>query len=139
MKKIILITALLFSASLLAAQTGSWKIKINNKTILTTSREDTTKNKKTIRLTEWEKRGNLEIFFLEDDKDTWVRSFLFYDRADNEIFKKDSSTHVKIPIQKLKKLFAGKKEIIIYTTISPIDPTIAIRMRRVHLCTLRLP
>lgn len=121
------------------AQTGSWKIKLNNKTVLTTSQESEITNTKKIKAAEWKKPGNLEILFTESEKDTWIRSFLFYDGNDNEILRKDSTDHTKIPLKELKRLFADKKEIIIYTTIAPADPRIAIRMRRVHLCTLKLP
>lgn len=139
MKRIFLITSLLLAVTYSGAQSGSWKVKVNNKPVLTTSKEDTLANKKTINRTEWKKTGNLEIIFTENEKDTWMRSFLFYDRADNELLRKDSNTHIIISLKELKKLFAGKKEIIIYTTIAPVDPNLAIRMRRVHLCTLRIP
>ncbi len=120
------------------AQTGSWKIKLNNKLILAAANEDEIKNIKKISATEWKKKGNLEINFTETDPDTWYRAFRFCDEADNELLVTDSSSTVKIPVSKLRALFKGKKKIVIYTTISPRDPNLAVRIRRVHLCTLRL-
>lgn len=120
------------------AQTGSWKIKLNNKLVLATANEDEVKNVKKITAAEWKKNGKLEIHFTETDPDTWYRAFRFCDEADNELLVTDSSSMVKIPISKLRTLFKGKKKIVIYTTISPRDPNLAVRIRRVHLCTLRL-
>ena len=139
MKKTILIACLLFSTLFLAAQSGSWVIRLNNKTILSTRKEDAVKNVKKINLADWKKSGKLEILFAEDEKNTWMRYFLLVDESDNELLRKDSTTHAKISLVELRKAFAGKKLIKIYTTISPLDPNIAIRMRRVHLCTLQLP
>jgi archaellum biogenesis ATPase FlaH len=139
MKKFVLIISLLFSTLFTVAQSGSWIIKMNNKTILSTRQEDVTKNGKKISSAEWKKSGNLEILFAEDEKNTWMRYFQLVDESDNEILRKDSTTHAKISLAELRKLFTGKKTINIYTTISPLDPNIAIRIRRVHLCTLQLP
>jgi hypothetical protein len=139
MKKIILLSGLLFSMLFAVAQSGSWIIKMNSKTILSTRQEDAVKNVKKISPAEWKKLGNLEIIFTEDEKNTWMRYFQLVDESDNEIVRKDSTTHAKISLAQLRKEFAGKKKITIYTTISPLDPNIAIRMRRVHLCTLQLP
>jgi len=79
----------------------------------------------------------LEISFTEDEPDTWWRSFHFNDEQDNELIRKDSVTYFKIPAKELQRIFTGKKEIRIYTTIAPRDPNLAVRIRRVHLCTLR--
>ncbi len=139
MKKIIVLTCVLFTTLLLTAQTGSWIIKMNNKTICSTRQEDAKKNVKKIKSTEWKRSGKLEIIFTEDEKNTWMRSFQFVDEQDNDILRKDSTLHATLLLVELRKLFTGRKEIKIYTTISPLDPGIAIRIRRVHLCTLQLP
>jgi len=68
-----------------------------------------------------------------------MRSFLLVDESDNEILRADSTLHARISLAELRRLFAGKKQLVIYTTISPLDPNLAIRIRRVHLCTLQLP
>lgn len=139
MKYIILLTSLLFTVLTTQAQKGSWIIKLNNKTVLSTRQEDVIKNVKKIKSTDWKKPGKLEIIFTEDEKDTWMRSFQFADEMDNDILRKDSTLHSTISLVEIRQLFAGKKQIKIYTTISPLDPGIAIRIRRVHLCTLQLP
>lgn len=138
MKKVIALASLLFCLTAIEAQSGSWNIKLNGKLLLSTSKEDEKINCKKVKAAQWSKNGYLEINFTEDEPDTWWRSFLFYDEQDNELLRKDSTTSYKILAKELFKLFSGKKEIRIYTTIAPRDPNLAIRMRRVHLCTLRL-
>lgn len=118
------------------AQEASWKIKLNNKTLLATSKENEEKN--IIKAEEWKKDGYVEISFTEAEPDTWWRSFLFYDEYDTEIIRKDSILTYRLFVKHLIKKFAGKKQIRIYTTVSPKDPNLGVRIRRVHLCTLRL-
>lgn len=122
-----------------AAQTGSWAIQLNNKTILITKTEEPLKNIRKISKAEWKKNGTLEISFRDDEPLVWWRSFLLNDDMDNELYRKDSVVTIKISLASLRVMFRGKKEIRIYTTIAPRDPRMAIRIRRVHLCTLQLP
>ena len=141
MKKIFLITTLIFVAMVTQAQEprDSWKIKFNSKLLLSTSEENETQNVKKIPATEWKKNGYLEINFKEAYPNTWKRSFLFFDETDEQILAKDSVRSVKLAVASLRKLYAGKKQVRIYTIIYPLNPDIAIRIRRVHLCTLQLP
>jgi len=122
-----------------APKKDSWKIKLNNKVLLATSRENEKANTKKITSAELKKNGYLEISFKESIPNTWKRSFLFFDKKDNQLLAIDSVTYTKIQMATLRKLFGVQKEIIIYTTVAPLDPNIAIRIRRVHLCTLQLP
>ena len=122
-----------------AQKVDSWKIKLNNKQLLATSKENEKANIKKITSAELKNNGYLEISFKESSPNTWKRSFLFFDKEDNQLLAIDSITYTKIQIATLRELFAGKKEIRIYTTVSPLDPNIAVRIRRVHLCTLQLP
>ncbi len=118
----------------------SWTIKLNNKVLLTASKEDTLANTKKIKALEWRKTGYLEVFYKEAEPATiFYHSFLFNDENDNQLLTKDSTTHAKIAIATLRKLFAGKKKIIIYTVQAPKNPMMAVRMRRIYLCTLLLP
>jgi hypothetical protein len=144
MKRIFILAGLIFIAMATKAQHAppkedSWKIKLNNKLLLATSKEDEKANSKKITSAEWRMNGYLEISYTESDPAMWKRSFLFYDEQDNQLISKEGVTYFKTSIANLHKAFAGKKEIRIYTTVSPRDPNIAIRIRRVHLCTLQLP
>ena len=118
---------------------SSWKVKLNGKTLLSTSTEDEKINSKKITISEWKKNGSLEISYTDVDPSFWIRSFLFVDENDQQLFTADSTTKVKITLAKLRKIFAGKKKIVIYIVGRPTNPDIAVRIRRVHLCTLKLP
>lgn len=139
MKIILIALTCLLTGIQVIGQTGSWKIKMNGKILLSAASEDETANTRKVKSADWKKSGNLEIIFTESEPDMWYRSFLFYDKEDNELLRKDSSSKIKVSLADLRRYFKGKKEILIYTTMAPRDPTIAIRMRRVHLCTLKLP
>lgn len=120
-------------------QEGKWTIKMNGKILLSTSTEDEKTNTKKISLTEWKKTGSLELSFTDADPVFWIRSFLLVDENDVQLFNADSTIKLKISLSKLRKLFTGKKRIVIYTVARPSNPDIAVRIRRVHLCTLKLP
>jgi hypothetical protein len=118
--------------------TPSWKIKINNKLVLSTSVESETRNIRNISALEWKKNGVLEIIYTDTDTKDWIRSFLFFDDQENPLLTLDSVNTARVPLTELRTLSSGKKTIKIYTVVRPTDPDIAIRIRRIHLCTLRL-
>jgi hypothetical protein len=68
------------------------------------------------------------------------RSIFFLDENDDELIREDDVSRVKISSKELKKAFAGKSKIKIFTIAVPTDPELAarVRVRRVHLCTLEL-
>ncbi len=118
----------------------SWKIRWNKKTILVANKEDEVANTRTIKYSDWKKNGNLEIIYTEAAPDTILwHSFLLFDDEGHQLLSKEKTLYAKISIEELRKLFAEKKQIKIYTIVSPRNPKFAVRMRRVHLCTLQLP
>ena len=121
------------------AQSGSWKIRINGKVVLSTSVENEDKNVRSISSSDWNSQGKLEISFKDNEPNGWKRTFHFYDENDNEIQVMDSVNFYSIKLTDLHKLLEGKRQLRIFTTVTPLDPNIAVRIRRVHLCTLRLP
>ena len=139
MKGIILALALVFGLVSVNAQGGTWKILLHGKIILSTGVEDENNNVRKLTLKEWKKKGQLEIDFKEPQPEFWKRSFLFFDENDEQLWTIDSVTRARIPLTDLRKAFKNKKQVRIYTVITPLDPNIAVRIRRVHLCTLRLP
>lgn len=139
MKKIVWITGLILTVLATTAQDGSWTIRMNTKLLLSARKENETTNSIKIKSSEWKKNGFLEVSYKENDLNTWIRSFLFFDEEDNQLLNKDSTTYSKITLSSIRKAFTGKKEVRIYTIVAPVDPKIAIRIRRVHLCTLKLP
>lgn len=139
MQKLVVFLLLGFLSLSVQAQTGKWMIKLNGKVVVATAEENKDVNTKNIKSSEWKKKGYLEILFTENEPNTWKRSFLFNDESDQQLLTKDSVTKVKIPLAELRKTFAGKREVAIYTIVSPLDPTVMIRMKSIHLCTLKLP
>jgi len=121
------------------AQETGWKIVLNKKILLSTNTENEIKNVRKISRKEWNKHGNLEVHFINPQPETWIHSVLFYDEKDNEIFSVNDVTGSKTSLDSLRTLFRGKMEVRLYSVVAPRDPNIAIRIRRVHLCTLRLP
>lgn len=142
MRKLFLLPLLLLSMLLASAQ-ASWRIKLNDKTVLLASKENEAANTKKIMPAAWNKnKGCLEIIYKDDksEKD-WYRSFFIGDDSGNDLIRKDSVNKLEISTKTLKKALNGKKKIIIYTAAVPSDPELAarVRIRRVHLCTLELP
>lgn len=116
----------------------SWKITLNNKTILSTSNPDETLNTKKIKSTDWKKNGFLEISYIETPASQWLHSIQLDDETGNLLLSKDS-VHAKIPVATIRKLMAGKKQLKIYMVVSPPNPEMMAPSRRHHLCTLKLP
>ena len=138
--KIIFLIAILFLNQSLSNAQDSWIIKWNKKTILIANKEDEVANTRKLTPSDWKKNGNLEIIYTEAEPDTILwHSFLLFDEDDHQILSREKTLSTKIAIPLLRKLFAGKKEIKIYTFVSPRNPKFAVRIRRVHLCTLQLP
>jgi hypothetical protein len=139
MKKFFLVNFVLLLATTCPCQDGKWMIKINGKPLLITSTEDKAANTKIIKSSVWRKSGYLELIYTESEPNAWKRSFQLVDENDNQLLSRDSTTKIKIPLYQLRKIFAGKKELTIYTVVAPANPDIMIRIRRVHLCTMKLP
>jgi hypothetical protein len=116
----------------------SWKITLNNKTVLSTGTQDETLNTKKIKSTEWKKNGFLEISYIETPPSHWLHSIQFDDELGNQLLSKDS-VYAKIPVATIRKLMAGKKQLKIYMVVSPSNPLSMAPSRRHHLCTLKLP
>lgn len=120
---------------------NSWKICVNNKVVLSAAAEDESSNNKRIGAADWKKDGSLEIAYKEIPVNkSLIRSIILVDENDNELFRKNDVSSLKIPLRELKTTAAGKNKIRIFTIAIPRDPELAarVRVRRVHLCTLEL-
>ena len=140
MKKLLLLSLITTLAFAVHAQ-DTWTIRLNNKTVIT-GKTDADVPVKIIKRSELGKPGSLQVFYKQSPSDTkWKRSILLFDENDVEISRIDSLTaKSKISTATMKKGFAGKKEIRIYTIALPTDPALAaaVRVRRVHMGTLEL-
>jgi hypothetical protein len=120
----------------------TWTIKLNNKTILSTSNEDETANTKKLRVRDLTSaKSSMDISYTQGRVRTgFHRSINFYDENDKQLLTKKIKSNIRLNNKELKKLAAAGKTIKIYTIAIPSDPEIAatVRVRRVHLCTLEL-
>ena len=138
MKFLIFSIALLSFISLSAQD--SWKVMHNGKTILNTDVESVEKNTIEIKASELKKKSYLCISYNEAVKQgDWKRSIIVFDEKDNQLYKKENFT-VKIENSILMGLFNKSKVLKVYTTSLPKDPKLAaaVRIRRVHLATIRM-
>ena len=139
MKTILLIAILFLNQTIIHPQ-DSWNIRWNKKPILSANKEDEIANTRKIKFSDWKKNGSLEIIYKEAAPDTILwHSFLLFDEEDHQLLSREKTLSAKISLSLLRKLFTGKKQIKIYTIVSPRNPKFAVKMRRIHLCTLQLP
>jgi hypothetical protein len=137
MKFLIYLLGFIITTPVMQAQ-DSWKVTLNNKTLLSSSKSDETLNTKKVKSTDWKKNGFLEISYTETTPSSWLHSMQFTDELGNQLLTKDS-VYAKIPTASIWKLMAGKKQLKIYMAISPSNPMIMAPSRLLHLCTLKLP
>jgi hypothetical protein len=121
-----------------ASQSG-WDIKMNGRLLLNIPPETETAVVKKITRTEWYKNGSLEIKYHNTEKNPWKRSFSLTDEKDKEVYSAENTSYVKLSLARLRKLYKGKKQLRIYAIIAPPNPDMGAPIRRIHLCTLRLP
>ncbi len=128
---------LVFLTGLTAPAQHSWEICLNGKTALKSTEESEEKNVLTTRTAGL---NSLAVSYTEKNpKDQWERFIGLYDETDRELAKQ-KGTRLKLANTALKSLLPQSGKIKIYTWALPTDPKrkAAIRVRRVHLCTLIL-
>jgi hypothetical protein len=116
-------------------------INHNSKKMLTVTKEDAVKNKITIKAVDLKKTGSLVIAFpVSKTKSEWKRSIMIYDTTDNVLLTKEDVTGLTLKNTELIILLADKKQFSLFTTSIPRDPkkAAAVRVRRVHLCTVEI-
>ena len=134
-----LLFALLLGMAAIAQQ-DSWKVCLDKKELLQTSKEDEQKNVFTITSTELKKSKKFEINYKQASPDkAWERTISIYDVNDQEL-KTVKGNRFSLTTAALKSLLEQHKTIKFYTLYSPIDPKMKmmVRLRRVHLCTMVL-
>jgi hypothetical protein len=140
MLKTFLLFTMIASASV-EAQPDSWTVSLNKKVLLSANKESEQENIAAIKKSDIDKIGELEIVYNEANPNTaWKRTIGIFDENDKPLFEKAEILQIKISTADLRKLVDGKTKIKIYTWAIPKDPAkaAAIRIRRVHLCTLEI-
>lgn len=129
----------------LAQEEVTWKITLNKKVILTgIPSTDTPAYRIPLKKEELANNNLFKIDYLDKNarkgKDSWIRTMMVADSADNVLITKDSISQLMIYNKDLLKLIWARKKLIVYTWSAPPDPAMAavIRIRRQRLCTLEL-
>ncbi|MGZ3844640.1 MAG: hypothetical protein ACXVBH_01210 [Flavisolibacter sp.] len=122
------------------AKQDSWKVCLDKKVLLQTSKEDEQKNVFTITSADLKKSKKLELSYTQVASDKgWERTVSIYDANDQEL-KTVKGNKLSLKNSELRSLLEQHKTIKFYTLYSPTDPKMKamVRLRRVHLCTLVL-
>ena len=114
-----------------------WKVVVNDRTVLSTASEEEVKNVVVITAAELRKRNDLTIVYNERRKAGRERFMALYDDKDSVVMQQKGGLF-KLSNAALASLFKQSKKLKLYTWALPTDPKrkAAIRVRRVHLCTL---
>ncbi len=139
MKKILL--SAVFLLSLVAAQAQTrWTVSCSGKAVLKNVEEDPQKNTLRIKRSSLSKTGNITIAFASYDTSV-IRTVMADDSTRVGLKSwEDVKKPLAISNADLKVLLTGRNRIDIYFTEIPRDPKKAalVRVRPVHLCTIRL-
>lgn len=118
----------------------SWKITLNGKPVLSATTEDPEKNIIDISPSTLKNSKSFLLSYTETEKQKgWQRTITAYDSTDKELIKQAGTTF-KLSDKSLLSLLKKSHIVRIYTMYLPTDPKAkaSVRVRRVHLCTLRL-
>ena len=123
-----------------AVQQDSWRLCLDKKQLLKTSNEDEQKNIVSISSSELKMSELLDINYTQAAFEKgWERTLSVYDENDQEL-KTTKGNKLSLKTSVVKSLLEQHKAIKFYTLYSPTDPKMkaAVRLRRVHLCTVVL-
>jgi hypothetical protein len=118
-------------------QADSWRITHNGRLLLQANEENPQKNVATINRIDLNKTDFLWVRFAGTTTKGWVRSIYISGEKDEELAR-HSGNLFRISNSTLKALFKNRGRITVYTYTMPTDPKMkaAIKIRRVHLCTI---
>ena len=112
-----------------------WTIQLNSKTLLTATGEDTTRN--VVKANDL-KKGSLIVTYhpgkVENER---KRRIMIYDINDRELYAKETHS-ISIPVASLKKWRLTSPQVKVYTIPVLGEEGANVRLRRVHLCTIKL-
>lgn len=138
MKKSLILCSFILTTMWIQAQ-GKWQIILNKKPLLTTSEINDSLNTRIVKSSVWKSNGYLEVNYTEATPGNWIKSLHFIDENNNELIKRENTSHTKIKIATLRKLFSGKKSLRIYMSIDPPNPMMMAPPKMITLCILKLP
>ena len=138
MKIFTLLLSLTLGFSALAQD--NWKVALNGKELLSTAEEKPEGNIVTLSKADLAKTANFLVKFTEKEPQTgWKRSIVLVDKGENEV-QAETGRILTVSSKTLLTHLLRAGTLYIYTWALPTDPELAarIRVRRVHLCTIKL-
>ena len=129
--------ALIASLLLTFAATAQdrWTVQLNSKTLLMATEEDTTKN---VVKADDLKKGSLIVTYVPSKPDNErKRRIMIYDMNDHELYSKEAHS-ITVPVSNIKKWRLTSPQIKVYTIPVLGEEGANVRLRRVHLATIKL-
>jgi hypothetical protein len=133
MKTIFALAAILFCTLKSGAQ-ERWTVQLNSKVLLTASTEDTAAN--VIALKDL-KKGSLIVTYIPGKAEgERKRRLMVYDNNESELYSKEAFS-ITVPVASLKKWKIASPRLKLYTILALGEAGATVRLRRVHLCTIK--
>jgi hypothetical protein len=135
--KVIAFMLLTFLSIATRAQSDSWVIIHNGRVLLQATGENSGKNVVTIRRSDLNKTDYLIVKYSGVTAKGWVRTIYLAGEKDEEMAR-HSGNIFRIADSSLKAIFKNRSRVVLYTYTMPADPKLkaAVRIRRIHLCTI---
>ena len=112
-----------------------WTVQLNSKTLLMATEEDTTKN---VVKADDLKKGSLIVTYVPSKADNErKRRIMIYDMNDQELYSKEAHS-ITVPVSNIKKWRLTSPQIKVYTIPVLGEEGANVRLRRVHLATIKL-
>lgn len=133
MKRLLFFVSMIIFAGTIQAQ-DRWTVQLNSKVLLAAKTEDTTLNKVSVKNL---KKGSLIVTYTPGKAtNERKRRIMVYDVNEQELYSKDAYS-IAIPAASLKKWRLATPQIKIYTIPVLGAEGANVRLRRVHLCTIK--
>lgn len=129
------------SFSRLHAQIDSWEVSIDNKVLLNGSAQDSAENMIYIKKVLFSQSKKIYIHFKSNINTMWKRKVWIDDetgKTRKSYFPPSPNQTIAIPTKEIKRIAKNSKTISIWSTLSPLNNDILIRIRRVLLCKIVL-
>ena len=131
--KTVLFTMLAVAISMKGFSQERWTVELNSKVLLSAKTEDEAAN--VISVKDFKKGSLLVTYVPGKVEGERKRRLMIYDSGDNELYSKEAF-NITVPVATLKKWKLNTTQIKIYTIPVLGEAGAAVRLRRVHLCTI---
>lgn len=134
MKTILLVAALGLSGLAGAQRTERWTVLLNSDVLLTAKTEDTAAN--VIKAPALKKGSLIVTYVPAQAQGERKRRLMVVDAADHELYSREAF-NIAVPVSEVKKWKLATPLLRIYTVPVLGEAGANVRLRRVHLCTIR--